>query len=204
MGILEGLFGNGDKNTYHGNDERKRALAALEDRRLAFAKTEEMASFSPSRAVFATLPEGGFSGVAVSGGRLLLIRGPGPYEQGVDFSCEACEGGVSCREEEYSVPASGMGGLAGFGRRGAQGTLFHIASPSKSGIVLRLVTGESCYLAVPKMKCALASAKRRRGNAAFPFDMRPLEKRDRERAEKAVREMLAPFAEKPDEGSALP
>ena len=193
MSLLQGLFGNGDKNTYHGNDERKKALAALEDRRIAFAKTEEMASFSPSRAVFATLPEGGFSGVAISNGKLYLIQGPGPYQPGEDFRCEVCAGGAAYREEEYFVPAQGMGGLAGFGKRSAYGTVFHITCPSGAGFDLRIVMGESCILTVPKMKCALASPKRRRGNAAFPFDMRPLDKRDVGRAEGAIREIFSAF-----------
>ena len=34
------------------------------------------------------------------------------------------QGGAACREEEYFVAAQGMCGLAGFGRRGAHGTIF--------------------------------------------------------------------------------
>ena len=190
-----GLLFRKDTVKYHDNDIRKQALKALEDKRLAFANELTQAGFRPETACFSTLPMGGFGGAALCGGRLFLLRGPGPYEEEGAFAWEA-PASVTYTTEPVDVPSEGMGGLAGFGKAARRGEELTIRADSGSEWHIRIVSNESCLLVCPRMKCRLTSVKRRHGDSNFATDFRPVDDKDFRVTLPELKKLLDGFAPK--------
>ena len=72
--------------------------------------------------------------------------------------------------------ASPADGLFGFGKKGGSGFRLVVEAPENEEFSLEIVTGMNSFLEVIGGKNGLVNPKRRRGNANFVWDFRPVER----------------------------
>ncbi|MEA4899818.1 hypothetical protein ACH6CV_08580 [Bacillota bacterium Meth-B3] len=154
--------------------QRKDNLRLLEDKRVAFAKRLREMGLKSDRALYCQVG-GGFHGIALCGNQFVYITGPAPGED-ADFTASV-HSGVSIQTEQVTVPSEGMGGILGFGKRGAQGYRLHLHFPDGTDGELELLSGMNCVYEHDKGTDLLFDAGRRRGDANFVWNFRPIEPR---------------------------
>lgn len=151
---------------------RKRNLAALEDKRLAFAQAMVAEGFAPDRMLLLQRADGGYAGLCRWNGKHWLILSPA-LGSDKDFIREPLEPADVIRREVHVDP-EGMGGLFGFGRRAEQGVEYVIPRPDEPA-VLPVVAPRGCVSEFRLRKNPLLRLKRRRGNANVAWELRPVE-----------------------------
>ena len=144
---------------------------------MRFAAEMEERGFRPDFSMYAQNETGGFTGISVVDGKLWLTFGPGPSELEKDFYIEPLNLD-ECRiriKEIYRAPV-GMGGVLGFGTKGYKGYDILIARTGRDVFKISLYAGYTSCLETPYNKNSLLKTKRRRGNANFVWDFKPLGK----------------------------
>ena len=70
----------------------------------------------------------------------------------------------------------GLGGLLGFGKKGGAGFKLIVDTPDADEFAIEIVAGLNSFLEIKGGKNGLLNPKRRRGNANFVWDFRPVER----------------------------
>ena len=162
-----GLFSSEAERT------RKQNLKELEDKRLRFAAQFSKAGYRPLRTLYAQY-EGGFTAISQLKDGFLLLTGPAPGSQ-ADFTME-CFDSLSARVEDVRIKSEGLGGLLGFGKKGGHGFRLIVQKPTGEEFMVELTSGLGTYLEVVGDRDPLFKEKRRRGDANFVWDFRPVER----------------------------
>ncbi|NLF27320.1 MAG: hypothetical protein GX592_05425 [Clostridiales bacterium] len=152
---------------------RKQNLRELEDKRLRFAKRLTDEGFSAQACLFAQY-NGGFTAVAKCGADICLIKGPAPGAN-EDFAIRRVSA-ARARCEEVLIKSEGLGGLLGFGKKGGAGFKLIVDTPDADEFAIEIVAGLNSFLEIKGGKNGLLNPKRRRGNANFVWDFRPVER----------------------------
>ncbi len=152
--------------------QRKQNLMELENKRLAFARRLQEMGVQSDRAIYAQAG-GGFHGIAISGAQICYITGPAPGED-ADFTVQVYPR-VAINTEEILIPSEGMGGILGFGKRGGIGYKLNFVFPDGSVGDLEIISGLNCIFEHDKGGDPLFDAKRRRGDANFVWEFRPVD-----------------------------
>ena len=163
-----GLFDNPDELA------RKANLKKLEDKRLAFAQRLKGQGFAPERMLFAQNANGGFTALGRHGGQYWLVVSPG-FGTDEEFALHRLDA-LDYRVEEVHVPAEGMGGIFGFGKKAEDGAEYIIALPDGGEARMPFVAGRGGWLECKLSKNPLLKAQRRRGDANVVWDMKPLDR----------------------------
>lgn len=170
-----------------GETERRQKLKTLEDARLVFAEQMQKQDFRPETMLLTSTERGGLIGLSRDEGGLWLVIGP---DFGTDdgFTLERCLPDNIRREEHY-VPAEGMGGYLGFGKKGEKGFYLMI---DRGGVELSVpfIINKNSAAAFPYKRNPLLSTKRRRGDANVVWDLQPLDKTQMSRVEKTLSEIV--------------
>ena len=153
---------------------RKANLKNLEDKRVAFANRLQSQGFAPERMLFAQNDNGGFTALARVNGKPWLVISPGfgTDEEFVLVQLDA----LDYRVEEIHVPAEGMGGIFGFGKKPEDGAEYIIALPDGGVAHMPFVAGRGGWLDIKKSKNPLLKTQRRRGDANVVWDLKPLDR----------------------------
>lgn len=155
-------------------DLRKQRLKELEDKRLRFAQRMQQEGFAPAHMLLASTERGGVIGLCRDGEEICLIVGPDFGGDG-DFCLERYDR-LPARREDFFQASEGMGGILGFGKRGATGFYLIV---DRGGIELSIpfITNINAASEYRLAKNPLLSPKRRRGDANIVWDMQPIDKR---------------------------
>jgi hypothetical protein len=153
--------------------KRKQHLRELEDKRLQFAQRLAAEGFAPDACLFAQ-HNGGFTAVAKTANGLFLLSGPAPGMEG-DFSIIDITG-QRARHEDIFIKSEGMGGLLGFGKKGGSGFKLIFQGEGGADVAIEIVAGLNSFLEITGGKNGLLNQRRRRGNANFVWDFRPVER----------------------------
>jgi len=162
-----GLFNN------EAEINRKQSLKELEDKRLQFIAKFKNMGHKPLRTLYAQC-DGGFTAVCQCENGLLLLKGPAPGAE-EDFSAEHFDS-LTARLERIEVKPEGLGGILGFGKKGGSGFRLVLIKPNDEEFALEFMAGLGTYLDIPADRDSLFREKRRRGNANFVWDFRPIER----------------------------
>ena len=154
---------------------RKERLKSLEDRRLAFAEKLDRQGFKPERMLFCTAENGSFAALARMGQKYAVVTSPIFNEDGGDFALHLLDE-INFRKEELFIKAEGMGGIFGFGKKGATGFAIIITLPDESEVTLDFMAGRNSFIETKLKNNPLLSLKRRRGDANIMWDMKPIER----------------------------
>lgn len=149
------------------NKARIAALAALEQKRLAFA--EEVQNLGLGQTLLVE-HEGGFVGVTIDGnGLMYVLKGPAPgsCDMFLLSPLKNCRVRMETRLEE----AEGAGGFMGMGKKGGEVLRLIFFEGEHDWLALELMPDVTCYLFSPD--CPLTSTNRRRNNANIVWDFRP-------------------------------
>ena len=179
-----GLFSN------EAEVQRKQNLKELEDKRVRFAQRLAQEGFAPECCLF-TQKEGGFVAVAKRGDEVFLLTGPAPGAQ-EDFTFRRARN-PRVRVEEIFIKSEGLGGILGFGKKGGVGFRLIVTPEDGEALEMELISGLGSYLEFApgtRGKNALLNPKRRRGNANFVWDFRPVEREAIEGLKKRWLELL--------------
>ncbi len=166
---LVGLFQNEQEL------QRLAGLRSLEDRRLQFADEMRRQGICFSRVLLAQAG-GGFMGLALSEGRVFLLGGPTPGDE-LPFTIEDV---TNCRISfvPHSIPSEGMAGLLGMGgKRGGRGYLLVIES-GENRREIEVLAGHQCVYTLEKGELPLLNPDRRKRDANFVWDFRPIDVRE--------------------------
>ena len=153
---------------------RKENLKKLEDKRLRFAEACAKDGFAPQYMLLIATERGGLAGLCRDKGKICLIVGPDFGGEG-EFVLERYSK-LPARREEFFQAAEGMGGIFGFGKKGAVGFGIVVTLPDESEVTLEFMAGRNSYLETNLKKNPLLSLKRRRGDANIMWDMTPIER----------------------------
>lgn len=153
--------------------QRKRNLKALEDKRMAFAARLQELGYHADCSLYTQIG-GGFSGVALSGNDILYLTGPAPGAD--DDFCVLAQPSVQVDLEEVVVQPEGMGGILGFGKRGASGYNIRLTFPDGQTGLMEFVAGQNCFFEQLSGNDPLFSTNRRRGDANFVWEFAPIAK----------------------------
>lgn len=149
------------------NQARIAALAALEQKRLAFAG--EVRKYRLGRSLL-TEQDGGFIGVAEGeGGSRFAVSGPAPGCEG-EFTIRPlfiCKARVETRFEE----PEGAGGYMGVGKKGGEVLQLVLFEDNGEQFKLELMPDVTCFLFSPE--CPLVDSNHRRKNANIVWNFRP-------------------------------
>lgn len=151
---------------------RKENLKKLEDKRLRFAETCAKDGFAPESMLLIATERGGLAGLCRDKSETCLIVGPDFGGEG-EFVLERYDK-LPARREEFFQAAEGMGGIFGFGKKGATG--YYLIVDREDGELRIPVIANKGSVMECKAKNPLLSTKRRRGDANVVWDMRPIEK----------------------------
>ena len=154
---------------------RKERLKSLEDRRLAFAEKLDQQGFKPEKMLFCSAENGSFAALARVGQKYAVVTSPIFNEDGGDFALHLLDE-IHYRKEDLYIKAEGMGGIFGFGKKGAVGFALIITLPDESEVSLEFMAGRNSYFETKLKKNPLLSLKRRRGDANIMWDMTPIER----------------------------
>jgi len=161
---------------YNDNEKiRKERLKSLEDRRLAFAEKLDQQGFKPEKMLFCSAENGSFAALARAGRKYAVVTSPVFNEDGGDFALYLMDE-INYRREDLFIKAEGMGGIFGFGKKGAVGFGIVVTLPDESEVTLEFMAGRNSYLETNLKKNPLLSLKRRRGDANIMWDMTPIER----------------------------
>lgn len=166
---------------------RKENLKNMEDKRLRFAEKCAKEGFAPESMLLLASGRGGLTGLCRDKGKLCLIVGPDFGGEG-EFVLEQYDK-LTSRREEFFEAAEGMGGIFGFGKKGAAG--FHLIVERRDGSELSIpvIANKGSFMEC-RAKNPLLSTKRRRGDANVVWDMRPIEKGMMKKLETTLNEIL--------------
>lgn len=162
-----GLFDSADEK------KRKESLEALENKRLAFVSEMKALGIKSEAALYGQTG-GGFHGVIKSGDQIVYVTGPGPQEE--NAFAYAVHPGASVRVEEIVIPSDGLGGILGFGKKGGAGYRLALTFPDGTTGDIEIVAGQNCYFEQNNGVDPLFDEKRRRANANFVWDFKPVDK----------------------------
>lgn len=154
---------------------RKERLKNLEDKRLAFAEKLDKQGFKPEKMLFCSAENGSFTALARAGGKYAVITSPVFGDESGGFALHLLDE-INYRKEDQFIKAEGMGGIFGFGKKGAVGFAIIITLPDGSEVSLEFMAGRNSYLETGLKKNPLLSLKRRRGDSNIMWDMTPLER----------------------------
>lgn len=152
---------------------RKQFLKEMEDQRMAFAEKLDKEGFRPERMIFFSTEDGRFVALAKHAGKVAVIISPIFGAEG-DFEIEYFDKLQYEREEIYEK-GTGLNGAFGFGTKGANGYVLHIARHDGSTVPLCVVAGRTSWLETIYRKNPLLKTKRRRGNANVMWDLYPID-----------------------------
>ncbi|MDO4548758.1 MAG: hypothetical protein Q4D04_11705 [Clostridia bacterium] len=152
--------------------QRKQNLKELEDKRVAFADMLKQKGYVSEKSIYGQTG-GGFHGIALSNGSYLYIEGPSPGED-ADFLVREYPS-VRATVEEVFIQSEGMGGLLGFGKKGGVGFKLLLIFPDGESGDIEIVAGQNCAFENERGIDPLFSTKRRRGDANFVWEFRPVE-----------------------------
>ncbi len=153
--------------------KRKQHLRELEDKRLRFAKRLADEGFQPEAMLFAQA-RGGFAAVAKCGADIYLLTGPAPGSEEDFYFRKASGERAVC--ESIHIKSEGMGGMLGFGKKGGAGFKLLFDEPDGSIFEVEIVAGLNSFLEITGGKNGLLNPRRRRGDANFVWDFRPVER----------------------------
>lgn len=166
---------------------RKENLQIMEDKRLRFAELLKKDHFDPEYMLLLSTNRGGLVGLCRDDGQICLITGPDFGGEG-EFVMER-HNHLNIRRESYFEAAEGMGGIFGFGKKGAAG-FFLIIDLEGEEISVPVIANKNSAMECKKGKNPLLSTKRRRGNANLVWDMRPIDKGMMPKLEKIISEII--------------
>lgn len=156
---------------------RKQNLKELEDKRLRFVELLAREGFKPDCCLYA-MKDGGFAAVAKAGEEVFLLTGPAPGDE-QDFTFQRAGSSPRVEVEEVLIKSQGLGGILGFGKKGGVGFRLRVLPQEGEPLEMEIVSGLGTYLEIRpggKGKNTLLNARRRRGNANFVWDFRPVER----------------------------
>lgn len=154
----------------HGNSRNRAriaALAALEQKRLAFAREAQSLRL---RRTLLVEHEGGFIGVTEGeSGRLYAMSGPAPSSEKVFLlrPLTNCVARIETRIEE----AEGAGGYMGFGKKGGEILRLVVYEEQGDRLILELMPDVTCFLF--SSSCPVADIRQRRNNTNIVWDFLP-------------------------------
>lgn len=156
--------------------QRLANLKRLEDKRLAFARKmrEDGVRFGSALLVQSG---GGFMGIGLSGSDVYLLGGPAPIDEQGEFKAEKITG-ADMRFEPHTIPGEGAGGVLGFGKKGGRGYMLVIDRPDAERLEIEFVPALQCMYESVNGDLPLLSETRRRKDANFVWEFRPLETRE--------------------------
>lgn len=157
-----------------GEARRKENLRLLEDKRLRFAQEMDARGFRPEKMLFCSTEDGMFVGVARWNDGLAVVVGP-RFGSDEDFRIEFADH-FDFEQEEIFEKGTGLNGMFGFGRKGANGYVYHITLGDGSDAPLCAVLGRTSWLECDYKHNSLLKTKRRRGDANFIWDFLPFER----------------------------
>ena len=168
------LFNSADERA------RKAKLKVMEDKRVAFAQRLARGGFAPERMLFSQRENGGFIALGEFDGRHWLVIGPGFGADEV-FVLEGCDR-LDFRVEKVFVPAEGMGGAFGFGKKAESGLVYVITRADGSEARMSFVAGRNSWMEYTLSKNPLLKTQRRRGDSNLVWDFHPLDRSELSRA----------------------
>jgi len=154
---------------------RKERLKNLEDKRLAFAEKLAKQGFAPEKMLFCSNETGSFVALARVDAKYAIVVSPAFGDDSGDFTLHLLDR-IDCRREEQFIKSEGMGGMFGFGKKGAVGYELIFTLPDGSEVLMPIMAGRNSYLEAPLKKNPLLSLKRRRGDANLMWDFAPIER----------------------------
>lgn len=169
MGIFDSFGGAKEK-------ARLESLKRLEDKRMAFAREVDGMGIRMEQSLFAQRG-GGFIGIGIAGGDKYLLTGPAPGEEEGQFQIENL-GDAAMHFEPHIIPSEGGGGMMGFGKKGGRGYKLVISRPDAERIEAEFVPALQGILDVEGAPSALLSLNRRRKDANFVWDFKPIRTQD--------------------------
>ncbi len=159
-----GLFSN------PAEDKRRQSLKDMEDARLRFAQDMQAKGFAPDGMLILSTDRGGYIALCRHEGKTCLIESPDFGAPG-EFILHTFDALPAVRQEHF-LPAEGMGGAFGFGKKGEKGFILTVTLPERQIILPFIANRASAMIGSAKL---LLSTKRRRGDANLAWDLSPID-----------------------------
>lgn len=166
---------------------RKQRLKTLEDKRLAFAEKLSREGFKPEKMLFCSTEVGSFVALARMDKKYVVVTSPAFNDEEGEFAIHYLDE-IHYRKEDQFIKSEGMGGIFGFGKKGAVGYAIVITMPDETEVRMDFMAGRNSYMDVDLKKNPLLNLKRRRGDANLLWDMLPIERGHLDKIERKLAE----------------